>query len=48
MSIGKKSLNLLNEIDDSAFVVEYDVNSIKGGILRKYLARKGKKLPVSQ
>ncbi|MEQ8910085.1 MAG: YitT family protein [Vicingaceae bacterium] len=39
----RKVHRLVDKIDAKAFVIEYDVNAIKGGILRKYLARKGKK-----
>lgn len=42
----RKVHRLVNEIDPEAFIVEYDVNAIKGGILRKYLARKGKQAPI--
>ena len=42
----KKMYRVISDIDDSAFIVEFDVNNVKGGVLRRYLNRKkGKKLP---
>lgn len=42
----KKMYRLVANIDDDAFIVEFDVNSVKGGVLRRYLSKKkGKKLP---
>ena len=41
----KKMYRIVSNIDDNAFIVEFDVNNVKGGILRRYLDRKkGKKL----
>jgi uncharacterized membrane-anchored protein YitT (DUF2179 family) len=41
----KKMYRIVSEIDEHAFIVEFDVNNVKGGILRRYLDRKkGKKL----
>ncbi len=41
----RKIHRLIDEIDPEAFIVEYDINNIKGGVLRRYLdRRKGKKL----
>ena len=38
--------NVINSIDENAFIIEFDVNSVKGGVLRKYLStEKNKKLP---
>jgi uncharacterized membrane-anchored protein YitT (DUF2179 family) len=31
---------LIDQLDPNAFVIEFDVNNVKGGILRKYLSRK--------
>lgn len=31
---------LIDQLDPNAFVIEFDVNNVKGGILRKYLRRK--------
>ncbi len=36
----RKVHRVIDEIDESAFVVEYDINNIKGGVLRRYLDRK--------
>lgn len=47
----KKIHKLINSIDDDVFIVEYDVNNIKGGILRRYFSRKlqqNKKPPVKE
>jgi uncharacterized membrane-anchored protein YitT (DUF2179 family) len=37
----RRTYNLIDEIDKDAFIIEFDVNNIKGGILRKYLTKKG-------
>ncbi|MEQ8808081.1 MAG: YitT family protein, partial [Imperialibacter sp.] len=34
---------LINEIDKNAFIIEFDVNNVSGGILRKYLTKDGVK-----
>ena len=34
---------LLAWIDEEAFIVEFDVNTVKGGVLRRYLNKKGEK-----
>ena len=36
----KKLYRVIDEIDPDAFVVEFDVNAIRGGVLRRYLDRK--------
>ncbi len=36
----KKMYRLIHEIDTEAFIVEFDVNSVKGGVLRHYLNKK--------
>jgi uncharacterized membrane-anchored protein YitT (DUF2179 family) len=33
----RKTYNLIDKIDPDAFIIEFNVNNIKGGILRKYL-----------
>jgi len=33
----RKTYNLIEIADENAFIIEFDVNNIKGGILRKYL-----------
>lgn len=41
----KKMYRIVTDIDENAFIVEFDVNNVKGGVLRRYLDRKkGKKL----
>ncbi|MCA0151684.1 YitT family protein [Winogradskyella vincentii] len=43
----KKMYRTVNLIDPNAFIVEFDVNSVKGGVLRHYLdKKKNKKLPA--
>jgi uncharacterized membrane-anchored protein YitT (DUF2179 family) len=42
----KRMHNVINDIDENAFVVEFDVNNVKGGVLRHYLdKKKSKSLP---
>ncbi len=42
----RKMHRIVDEIDDTAFIVEFDVNSVKGGVLRHYLdKKKNKSLP---
>lgn len=36
----RKIHRMVDDIDEAAFVVEYDVNNIKGGVLRRYLDKK--------
>ncbi|MCW5519016.1 YitT family protein [Aureitalea sp. L0-47] len=36
----KKLYRITDKIDPDAFIVEFDVNNIKGGVLRRYLTRK--------
>lgn len=33
----KKAYRTVNAVDEDAFVIEFDVNNVKGGVLRKYL-----------
>lgn len=35
----KRINRLINEIDDDAFIVEYEVNNVKGGKLRKFMSK---------
>lgn len=35
----RRTYNLIEEIDENAFIIEFHVNSIKGGILKKYFAK---------
>jgi len=39
----RKLHRIVDEIDDTAFIVEFDVNSVKGGVLRHYLDKKKNK-----
>jgi uncharacterized membrane-anchored protein YitT (DUF2179 family) len=39
----RKVHRLIDEVDEDAFVVEFDVNNIQGGVLRRYLDRKSQK-----
>ncbi|QOD61161.1 YitT family protein [Polaribacter haliotis] len=39
----KKMYRLINDIDTQAFIVEFDVNSVKGGVLRHYIDKKKNK-----
>jgi len=34
-----RTYRLIEHIDDKAFIIEFDVNSVKGGILKKYLSK---------
>ena len=36
----KKMYRIISNIDEDAFIVEFDVNNVKGGVLRRYLDRK--------
>lgn len=43
----KKMYRIVNRIDDNAFIVEFDVNTVKGGVLRHYLnKKKNKQIPT--
>lgn len=43
----RKMYRTIDSIDVDAFIVEYDVNNIRGGVMRRYLNRKeDKKLPA--
>lgn len=35
-----KTLQLIEDIDEEAFVIEFDVNKVRGGVLKRYLNRK--------
>ncbi|QTD37824.1 YitT family protein [Polaribacter batillariae] len=39
----KKMYRLIHDIDAQAFIVEFDVNSVKGGVLRHYINKKKNK-----
>jgi uncharacterized membrane-anchored protein YitT (DUF2179 family) len=36
----KKMYRIINDIDAEAFIVEFDVNNVKGGVLRHYLNKR--------
>mgnify|MGYP001817185230 CR=1 FL=1 len=40
----KKMHRIIENIDDKAFIVEFDVNNVKGGVLRHYLDKKKSKV----
>jgi len=41
----RKMHRIIDKVDPDAFLIEFDVNDIKGGVLRRYLAKnKGKQL----
>ncbi|WP_298512185.1 YitT family protein [uncultured Kordia sp.] len=37
----RRTYTLIDKIDPNAFIIEFDVNNIKGGILTKYLTKEG-------
>jgi uncharacterized membrane-anchored protein YitT (DUF2179 family) len=42
----RKMHRIIDEIDPEAFIIEFDINDIKGGVLRRYLhKKKNKKVP---
>lgn len=38
-----RTYRLVEQIDDKAFIIEFDVNNVKGGILKKYLSKNWEK-----
>jgi uncharacterized protein YebE (UPF0316 family) len=34
-----KTLKLVEELDPKAFVIEFDVNKVRGGVLKRYLTK---------
>ncbi|MFC0606028.1 YitT family protein [Winogradskyella pulchriflava] len=40
----KKMHRIIDRIDENAFIIEFDVNSVKGGVLRHYLDKKKNKI----
>ncbi len=40
----RKTYNIVNAIDKEAFIVEFDVNNITGGVFRRYLSKSQRKL----
>jgi len=42
----RRTYRAIDSVDNEAFIIEFDVNNIKGGVLRKYLSKQEtKKLP---
>jgi uncharacterized membrane-anchored protein YitT (DUF2179 family) len=41
----KKAYRTIDSIDEDAFVIEFDVNHVKGGVLRRYLTPTKATLP---
>ncbi|MCI5055497.1 MAG: YitT family protein [Flavobacteriales bacterium] len=39
----KRVYRIINQVDENAFIIELDVNNVKGGVLRKYLSKKNTK-----
>lgn len=39
----RKMYKIIDEVDPGAFIIEFDVNNIKGGVLRRYLNKKDNK-----
>lgn len=39
----RRTYNVIEKVDPNAFIIEFDVNNIQGGVLRKYLSRKGER-----
>lgn len=35
----RRTYNLIERIDEKSFIIEFDVNDVKGGILKKYLSK---------
>ena len=40
----KRMHRIIDKIDDDAFIIEFDVNTVKGGVLRHYLDKKKNKV----
>jgi uncharacterized membrane-anchored protein YitT (DUF2179 family) len=43
----RRTYNLIDKIDKEAFIIEFDVNNIKGGIMTKYLTKDGIKKTIA-
>ena len=43
----RRTYNLIDDIDKQAFIIEFDVNNIKGGVLKKYLTKESLKKSIS-
>ncbi len=44
----RRTYNLIDSIDKEAFIIEFDVNSIKGGIYTKFLSKEGFKKTMAK
>lgn len=44
----RRTYNLIDSIDKNTFVIEFDVNNIKGGILKKYLTKETVKKTIAK
>ena len=42
----RRTYNAIDAIDKSAFIIEFDINNIKGGIYTKYLSKEGLKKTI--
>ncbi|MFK7806952.1 MAG: YitT family protein, partial [Saprospiraceae bacterium] len=40
----RRTYRLIEQIDEQAFIIEFDVNSVQGGILKKYLSKANLKI----
>jgi len=43
----RRTYNMIDVIDKSAFIIEFDVNNIKGGILKKYITKDNLKKTIA-
>lgn len=43
----RRTYNLIDSIDKNAFIIEFDVNNIKGGIYTKFLSKEGLKKTIA-
>lgn len=44
----RRTYNLIDAIDKQAFIIEFDVHNIKGGVLKKYLTKESFKKSISE
>ena len=44
----RRTYNLIDAIDKQAFIIEFDVNNVKGGVLKKYLTKESLKKTISK
>jgi uncharacterized membrane-anchored protein YitT (DUF2179 family) len=40
----RKTYRIINEADENAFIIEFDINNVKGGVLRRYFDKKKEKI----